>query len=172
MSRPVAPPPPPPPPLIERPELVGRPRRLGYTLFTLIAWAVWVYLWLPLISLLAWLVGIQLFRQEVLQAPALVRSFYALGWFLGAVLVAALVYTGWAQYNLRRFRGKDRRRGEPDLSISAAAAFFDLPPARLEELRRASRAVIRMDDHGHPAEIATGVEETAIPPPYSTTGEG
>lgn len=137
----------PPPPVLDEPGSVGRPRRLAYSLFTLVAWALWAYLWLPLVSLLAWLFGIQLFRQEML-IPARRGYLVSLGWFFLVVAILGLVYAGWAVYNLKRFRGKDRRRHAPSLTTREVAAFYRISPATVESLRAGRRQVLHLDSDG------------------------
>ena len=47
------------PPLIRRPQAQRRAHRRIYQLVTLVAWGGWLYLFLPLVTLLLWLGGLQ-----------------------------------------------------------------------------------------------------------------
>ena len=46
-------------PLIERPDLQSPQQRTLYGALTLAFWALWFYLWLPVLALLAWALGFQ-----------------------------------------------------------------------------------------------------------------
>ncbi|HEV8078806.1 MAG TPA: poly-beta-1,6-N-acetyl-D-glucosamine biosynthesis protein PgaD, partial [Marinobacter sp.] len=51
--------------IIERPELQTPTRKTLSSVITFLAWTLWIYLWLPLLSIIAWGAGIQMLIVEV-----------------------------------------------------------------------------------------------------------
>jgi biofilm PGA synthesis protein PgaD len=157
-------------PIIERPELRSDGRRISDSLITALAWAFWVYLILPLLSLAAWALGLHMFYDEVL-APgreSLSQVLVYLRWagVAGSVLIA------WALYNRLRFGGVDRRRMSAPSDAHRVADYVGLRGADLEVLRARRRVLLLLDTHGrveryrgerpidplvHETEVATGV---------------
>ncbi len=115
---------PPPNLIIDRPDQQKRGQRVLFGTLTLAFWMAWVYLWLPLITLLGWMFGVQQFSEIMIQQGGLVTLkqsliFYSIGIF---ALTGSLIL--WATYNWLHFSGKDRRQTRPVSSGSAAMAKF------------------------------------------------
>lgn len=133
------------PPLIERPELQGIGRSALFASLTGLAWGVWAYLWLPVITLVAWLMGIRLFRGQVaLVDPEPYVVF--LGWWgvtIAGVLVLLLM---WAVYNILRYSGdRNRRRSTPALALEDVADGFGVDPELVRRLRACR--IVTIDPH-------------------------
>ena len=95
--------------IIDRPDLQTRQQRLLFGTVTLVGWAIWAYLWLPLVTLLGWFFGVQRFNEVMLVRHGGAKLIAVLGWYgTGAVLLMATLLI-WALYNWYRFRGRERR---------------------------------------------------------------
>lgn len=97
--------------IIERPELQLPAMRAFFSVLTIALWTSFVYLLLPVATLLAWYVGYTAVYEEMVMR----RGWEALADLIGSysivVLVMGLIQVGWASINWARFRGKrDRRR--------------------------------------------------------------
>ncbi len=97
--------------IIERPELQLPAMRAFFSVLTIVLWTSFVYLLLPVATLLAWYVGYTAVYEEMVMR----RGWEALADLIGSysivVLVMGLIQVGWASINWARFRGKrDRRR--------------------------------------------------------------
>lgn len=130
--------------LINRPRRQGRSRRALFGLLTLLAWMIWLSLWLPLLTALAWLAGVRISYLE------LIRRHHGEGWYdlltvLGIALVALLVAALWSGYNFRRFHDRNRRRGRPPAQLPAMAEKLEVPLPLAEKMRGASRMVLGFD---------------------------
>lgn len=135
--------------IINEPRLQRLKQRYAYSLVTLIFWAIWLYLLLPLFSLLAWLVGIRLFYQEMIAEKGY-RSFFDLvGGYALVVLVIAAFFLGWAGYNLFRFRGKERRKSVGSVDKTDIARQFAVEVDQLNKWHRAKRLTIYHTAQGH-----------------------
>lgn len=128
--------------IIDRPELQARHRRVVYSTATLVAWALWMYLWLPLVSLLAWWFGIRSFVREfvVPETPILIRTLLIYGL---VVAVLALILVAWSRYNLRRFGPRGRRQAPNQVSDAEIARWFGVPQDQLPAIRSADSQVVR-----------------------------
>lgn len=131
--------------IIERPDLQTWPLLLGSRLFTAAMWALYVYLWLPLFTLLAWALGIRVAYQQMVEFGGY-RVVLDL-WLTFAVVILLLggALLVWARINFYRFRGGERRQGVGPTDRDRLAADFLLSLQQLETLEDSGR--IHIDHH-------------------------
>lgn len=147
-------------PHIDSPELLTRLERVRDTFATALMWAIYVYLWLPLVSLVAWLAGFELAYDVMVREG----GAGALGGILvgyGIVFVTiALVVTGWSFWNRMRF-GKRQRRGfiaaTPDAEI---AHWFGVDLETLARFRTLETLTVDVDTDGQP--VLVGAAEAPV----------
>ena len=93
-------------PIIYHPEWQSTTQRLTSGTLTVIAWTIWMYLWIPFISAVLWVVGIHLVYTQLIQSLSM-RSV----WFIMLIaLMCSIIVASWASYNYMRFAQKTRRR--------------------------------------------------------------
>lgn len=139
--------------IIDRPNLQGRTQRAFWGGVTALAWFVWAYLWLPLVTLVAWFLGARAFVREALIPDRM--TFLTSGLlYLVVVLCLALLLVGWSRYNLHRFGGEDRRKAAAPVPREAVMEAFGIDAPSLDRLRGERR--IRLH-HGDAGELV-GVE--------------
>ncbi|MDN0084718.1 poly-beta-1,6-N-acetyl-D-glucosamine biosynthesis protein PgaD [Crenobacter sp. SG2305] len=142
-------------------------QRLVSMSLTTLLWLFWMYLWMPLISLIGWYFGIQLIYDQMV----LREGWYSLIKLLlvYALIVAALsgLLLVWARINYYRFAGRERRRRAPDLSLAVLASDFGLSRATVEAGQASRIAVVYHDETGMIAAI-----ETHDVPPAVTESAG
>jgi biofilm PGA synthesis protein PgaD len=144
---------------IHAPELMSRRLRARDTVFTTLMWGVYAYLWLPIISLGAWLMGIDFAYEVMVRAGGADGLTRILAWYgLAAVVIIALV-TGWSATQRIRFRGNNRRGLVPVVETAALQASSGLPAEAFTALRRERRVCVQAD--------ADGVLLSAVPPDRS-----
>jgi biofilm PGA synthesis protein PgaD len=141
-------------PLIERPDLQTRGQRTLYGTLTVGFWMFWIYLWVPLLALLAWTLGVQQaykymvqlggYHQvmRVLEAYALV--IVALG---GALLI-------WAAYNIYRFRGVEKRSARPGVTEADIGRDLDHDPLSVKRWQGTQRLVVTHDAAGRLVDVS------------------
>lgn len=122
-------------------------QRSLHALITFAVWALWFYLLLPLLTLLAWFLGI---RNALV---VLVVRNHGGGLFdmllvLKIALIAAIVVQAWAAYSMLRFGGKDRRRAHKIVRPAAVAAWFGISDNSAAMMREAQRVVVDLDVDG------------------------
>ena len=135
------------PEIIRRPDLVPRRKRAVSSGVTLLAWAIWIYLFLPLFSLLAWWLGIELFAGYMLD-PDERGYLITLTSYLIVIAICALIILGWSRYNQLRFRGKDRRSGAPPVTDEMVQQRFHLDAESLATIHSSKVIVLHLNEEG------------------------
>lgn len=133
--------------IIDRPELQARHRRVVYSTVTLLAWGLWMYLWLPLVSLLAWWFGVRAFTREfVVPRTDILLDTLA----IYALVVSALGITLilWSRYNLHRYGPRGRRQAPNQVSDREVSEWFGVPEEQLPSIRSAGSQVVRFHPDG------------------------
>lgn len=132
------------PEILYRPDLQPVGQRTLYSMLTVLAWLVWLYLFLPLISLAAWWFGIDLFSRYLLGPEDRSHLLTLLG-YAGVVVLSAVAIVAWSFYNLRRYGGLDRRRPVPMVSDEELCRRFETDAATLAALRTERRMVLHLE---------------------------
>lgn len=135
---------------IHRPHLQQRRRRAMYRTLTAVMWGLYLFLWLPLITLLAWWAAARVGYAEIVPRPmqidqALFRTVAI------AFAVAVVLLIGWAEYNRRRFTDRERRKPIPALDPAETARVLGVPEDLAARMRTTRGGVLRMDDAARPA---------------------
>ncbi|RUQ36568.1 MAG: poly-beta-1,6-N-acetyl-D-glucosamine biosynthesis protein PgaD [Candidatus Competibacteraceae bacterium] len=146
--------------IIDSPSLQSTSKRIVWKLVTLIFWGLWFYLWLPLATLIAWMLGIYIGYQEiiVLQSyrQALVTGEYYI--LIAALLGGTLII--WALVQWLRFHNRERRKRRPDIGMEALAVYYQLDPSDLRQWQTAQRLIVHHDERGYP------VKADRVPPDW------
>ena len=133
---------------INCPEQLSRQKRLGDALVTGIMWGIYTYLWAPLLSLVAWLLGFEFAYDVMVRAGGLAALRSVLLWY-GTMLVAIVItVSGWSLINRMRFAHKDRRKGMAPADDEDIREFFELDVGQLEKLRNLRSVRLSHDDTG------------------------
>lgn len=143
--------------IIERPEWQSFGQRTLYASITLVFWAAWGYLWIPLITFLAWAMGFGAIYDRMVMLDGHHGLLQMLGIYSLVVLLLGGSLLLWAMYNYIRFRGVDRRRPRSAVEASVLGPHYHLDPAMLSSWQQAKRLVI----HHDLASNVTGVETSA-----------
>jgi len=135
-------------PIFERPDLQSLRQLYGFGFITLLFWALWFYLWLPLVSLIAWAFGVQLFYEHMLMLGGY-HSLLSLLMIYGlTILGIAVLLLGWASYNLLRFRNRERRRAAAPVTQAQLAQDFNVDATALAEWQGARALRVHHDLNG------------------------
>jgi biofilm PGA synthesis protein PgaD len=133
--------------LVHYPRRQGTARRTLFALLTLLAWMAWFSLWLPLLTLAAWLFGARATYVE------LVVNRHRGGWVdLLVVLAIAVVTTTvallWSRYNYQRFRLAKRRQSAAPVALAAMAQKLEVSTALAARMRHARRSQLEFTADG------------------------
>lgn len=75
---------------------------------TLIAWLAYAWLWLPVVTVVAWMLGVRTSFVE-LQLRNYEFDQDTFGILLTLAIVTTVLMIGWAEYNRHKYGGPDRR---------------------------------------------------------------
>ena len=135
---------------IDAPELLTGQQRTRDTLFTAIMWAVYLYLWVPLVSLFAWLLGFE-FAYDIMIRSAGAQDLGGVLIVYGVIILVIFATVAfWSLGNLLRYGKLKRRHAADDLSIKQMAEFFEIGSETVERLRSTPSVSIEFDAEGRP----------------------
>ena len=140
--------------IIERPELQSMTQRYGWKSVTFLFWMFYLYLWVPLITLMVWLIGVKLFNINMIELKGYKSLVDNLGLYSGTILIISIILIGWAEVNRMRFKNKVRRLDNDDLSIGEVAKKYNLEVSNLSLLRQKKSIMVNFTDKGAISEIS------------------
>jgi len=147
--------------VIDSPDLQTLKQRYAFSLITLVFWVLWFYLWLPLISMVAWAFGIQAVYRHMVVLGGFEGLARLIGAYVIAIAVMGVLFIGWALYNYYRFRNRQRRTNIQAVSPEQLAGYFDVSEERLLEATEARRVVFHFTPEGGIDHIETRLLESA-----------
>ncbi len=134
--------------IIDRPELQSKSKRAVYGVLTAALWSFYLYLLLPLATLLAWWLGFTAVYEEMVMRRGWEALLELIGVYGSIVLAMGLAQVGWALGNWLRFYGRhDRRRERPPVVLPEfAEPLFLMDTGEFPVWLNAKRLVV----HHHP----------------------
>jgi biofilm PGA synthesis protein PgaD len=126
------------------------PARLGWALATAILWLLWIALWVPLMELVAWPLGLGMLA-DYLPLPLALTMFglESMGFFLlGAVPLSGGCLLTWSCLNYLRFRNANRRSRRVPAQLEELADYSALLAETMAGWQIARRVVAYHDEHG------------------------
>jgi len=131
-------------------------RATEFTLTTLF-WLAWLYLIMPLVSLLLWALGVRLFVDEMILRGGFEALIGELANYSLVILTMLVVTLVWVYWNLRHYGGNEQRTQQPvPVSLEEIATTADLSTSAVLEIRAHKRLWIRFDDDDRPVILSTG----------------
>lgn len=134
--------------IISAPHLQTLRQRFASTLVTLVFWVFWFYLWLPLLTLAGWLMGIDMMYFQMIELSGYRSLLNRMSEFSATVATLGMSLAGWAFYNFFRFRGVDRRRPGKLVSDEELCAVFNVNIKLLTASRNSSFIAVQISDAG------------------------
>jgi biofilm PGA synthesis protein PgaD len=135
---------------INAPELLSGRERTRDLVITAIMWSVYLYLWMPLISLFAWLFGFELAYDVMIRDGGVQHLGGVLAIYAGIVMAIFATVSLWSLGNLWRYGKLNRRARAEPTSIEAMAEYFDVDTEVIEQLRLTPAVSIEFGPDGHP----------------------
>lgn len=134
--------------IIERPDLQSWPLVLGSRLITAAMWGLYVYLWLPLLTLVAWVLGLDIAYTQMVTLGGFQTALDLWLLFTSVIVIMGGALLGWARVNFYRFRGADRRQAPALTDEIRMAIDFGLAPDQRSPLHYCRRARLDHDPDG------------------------
>jgi poly-beta-1,6-N-acetyl-D-glucosamine biosynthesis protein PgaD len=131
--------------VIDRPELQPPAQRAFFSALTVVLWTFYVYLLLPLLTLLAWYFGYSAVYEEMVMRSGWEALVKLIGFYGAIVLAMAFTQIGWALVNWMRFAGKRDRRRERERAVDMGFSepMFLTDIAGIPAWQNARRLVVR-----------------------------
>jgi biofilm PGA synthesis protein PgaD len=119
--------------IIDKPQWQTAGQRAVFGSVTVLFWALWIYLWLPVLAAVGWLLGIKIAYREMVARHGYIELVHELGLYAFVICCLGGSLLIWAYYNYFRFRGVERRQEHPRVTLEQTSARYQIAP---EELRR------------------------------------
>jgi len=127
--------------IIDKPKLKSFLRKITELGFTSLMWGLWFYLFLPLLNLVLWVLGIRYFYVELFELAGykgLINILLKAGW---VILIVFLILRSWGVYNYRRFGKRERRKGLPPETLEKTAEYFQISPEQIQHIQSSKEVV-------------------------------
>jgi biofilm PGA synthesis protein PgaD len=135
--------------VIDRPELQSPTTRAFFSVLTLVLWTAYIYLLLPMLTLLAWYAGYNAIYEEMVMRRGWEALVHLIGMYALIVIVMGVIQVSWASVNWARFAGKrDRRRLRERHVDMEIAKMFMMDTTEMPVWQNAKRLVV----HHHATE--------------------
>ena len=128
--------------IIERPDLQTISQRWGYRSITVLFWIFWLYLFMPLLSVVAWVAGLSLVYKLMIQNLELVDLWVLVRAYSIGIGLLTGTYLAWAVYSFLRFRHLERRKLAAAVTTDILARSHNLTGAEVRSLRRAQKTTL------------------------------
>jgi biofilm PGA synthesis protein PgaD len=138
---------------IDAPELLTRRQRARDTVVTAAMWVFYMYLWLPLLSLFAWLLGFEFAYSVMVTAGGATRLKAVLADYSMVVALILAVVMMWSISNRVRFKNKNRRKGSRPVNEREISEHFGIPVRDVYALRSWHIIRVTIDEQGRPTPI-------------------
>jgi biofilm PGA synthesis protein PgaD len=150
-------------PLIERSDLQSPQQRTLYGALTLAFWAFWIYLWVPVLALLAWTLGVQQAYKYMVVFGGYRDVLNLLGIYSLIILLLGGGLVLWAVYNIVRFRGVEHRTAALPVTPVEMARDFGQNPESVARWQSGQRLYVTHDAAGCIARVEILIAGAAGP---------
>jgi biofilm PGA synthesis protein PgaD len=134
------------PSFIDRPDLQSYGQRTVSSVLAVVGWTCWLYLILPLLTLIAWIGGYHRVNQYVvLNKDGFLEQINILG---PVVLILVVLLLVWATYNLIRFRDVARRNAPQNTTVGEMAEHFHVDEKLITRAQEHQVVIFYFDEHG------------------------
>lgn len=132
--------------IINRPDLKSQTLIFGEEILTIIFWGFWFYLWLPLISLIAWLLGFRFFHTHMVELGGLEGFMNQIDTFTIGIVLASGILATWSFYNLRRYGSYNRRNKILSTDLKKLRDDFSVTSQDFDTIQQAKRISLSFDE--------------------------
>jgi len=140
--------------IIEHPEWQTPKQRILLGFITLLFWIVWFYIWIPFVSVLAWILGVKLFEYQMIELNGYKGVVDVLWWYALVIFLMGGSLIAWATYNIVRFNKIDRRNARPKVTVEMEAKHFKVDSKDVEVWRKSQMVIIEHSEQAENSEHA------------------
>jgi poly-beta-1,6-N-acetyl-D-glucosamine biosynthesis protein PgaD len=132
---------------------IDRRHRARDTVLTLLMWGIYAYLWVPLITLGAWLLGFERFYKVMISYGGFEVVLDLLDWYALIIITITACIVSWSGINYARFHNRERRCTAPVTKTREISEFFGIAETEVDRARSSKRLLIELDGLGCIANI-------------------
>ena len=121
--------------VIDKPSFKSFLRKITEWSITSLMWGLWLYLLLPLINIILWLLGFHYFFVEVVEKAGFLNLLDLLKKTGISILVVFGVIRIWGYYNYLRFKKKERRKNVSAATTQQLSEFFQISQGQVLRLQ-------------------------------------
>lgn len=113
----------------------------GVIFTSTVMWVFYAYLFLPVLNIILWGLGIRYFYVEIFEKVGymeLLDLFNKMGW---TILIVFGTLRMWGYYNYRRFGKRNRRKAMPYNNIEQLSRHFQVSREKIIELQSKKEAI-------------------------------
>lgn len=134
--------------IIEDTQLQSKTVKSVWLSVTLFLWFIYMYLWLPLISLAAWWLGYTTFFHHMIELNGMTGFKHLLANYLICIVLLCGFLIAWANLEQLRFKNKTRRRKAEPLKNDAVAKHFKVDASTLTHMQTAKTVTVEFNAQG------------------------
>jgi biofilm PGA synthesis protein PgaD len=149
--------------IIDRPDLQVWQQKAMFGALTALFWVLWIFLWMPLITLVAWLFFGQRFQLYMFELDGYKTFMGLLAVYCLVIGIMGGALLLWAVYNHLRFRGIDRRREMDAPSATAMGDLINHPSTAIDSWRNYAIVTVHHDAQGGIQEVVPTLLPAASP---------
>jgi biofilm PGA synthesis protein PgaD len=150
-------------PLIERPELQTPRQRTLYGALTLGFWLFWIYLWVPVLALLAWLLGLQQAYQYMVVLGGYQEVIRVVWLYSLVILLLGGGLLVWAAYNILRFGGVENRTASQPVTPLEIGRHFGQDPEAVANWQLGQRLYVTHGPDGRISNVEVLINGAPVP---------
>lgn len=144
--------------IIQSPSLQSLQQRYATAIFTFIFWMIWIFLWSPLITLIGWLLGFDLFYVEIFELEGYESILSDMTGFVEWVAIIGGALATWALYNFLRFRDIERRTALSPVSNQQLSTFFNISEHSLHQHQHSQYLSVSFDEQGNITNVKNKID--------------
>jgi biofilm PGA synthesis protein PgaD len=150
-------------PLIECAGLQSPRQRTLYGVLTFGFWIFWLYLWLPLLALLAWSLGVQQAYKYMIVLGGYQAALKLLGLYGLIIVLLGGSLVAWAVYNILRFGGVENRTAALAVTPVEIGRHFGQDAVSVAGWQREQRLYVTHDQEGRVVQVAALGDGAPVP---------
>jgi biofilm PGA synthesis protein PgaD len=132
--------------IIEHPEWQTPQHRFMLGSITLVFWMAWFYLWVPILSIVGWVLGIKLFHYQMITLEGFDGFLGMLAWYAAGIVLLGGSLILWATYNIQRFKNVNRRGPRKVIADEIQADYFKVELSDVQAWREARMLAVSFDE--------------------------
>lgn len=144
--------------IINAPQLQSLQKRLGALLVWLFCWFMWIYLLIPLVTLISWVLGDKKMINQMRWFGGYKSLLELLQIYGITLLVMIALWLCWVFY--RFLRNKPLHpAAHKKVSDEELCAFYQVKNDELQQCRNAAMITVYFDDHGHIVRLDSHIDQ-------------